>query len=82
MWDAEIGQEMLILKGHSVNSIDFPRVDSVSFSPDGRLIVSSSGDGTLKVWNVEKGSHLWNQAQQLIKRYPEKPAPTEGDLQP
>ena len=40
------GQETLTLKGHT----DF--VFSVSFSPDGKRIVSGSDDNTLKVWNI------------------------------
>jgi WD40 repeat protein len=27
----------------------------VAFSPDGRRLVSASGDGTLKVWDVQTG---------------------------
>jgi WD40 repeat protein len=46
VWDAETGQEMLTLEGHS----DWVR--SVSFSPDGRRIVSGSDDNTLKVWDA------------------------------
>jgi WD40 repeat protein/serine/threonine protein kinase len=37
------------LQGHS------NYVTSVSFSPDGRRIVSGSGDNTLKVWDAETG---------------------------
>ena len=40
------GQEALTLKGHS--SV----VTSVSFSPDGKRIVSGSADKTLKVWDI------------------------------
>jgi hypothetical protein len=40
------GQETLTLKGHT------GMVWSVSFSPDGKRIVSGDGDGTLKVWNI------------------------------
>ena len=39
------GQETLTLKGHSGTVI------SVSFSPDGKRIVSGSND-TLKVWDI------------------------------
>ena len=44
VWDAESGQEILTLKGHS------GWVTSVSFSPDGKRIVSGSEDQTLRVW--------------------------------
>ena len=40
------GRETLTLKGHSSG------VTSVSFSPDGKRIVSGSGDKTLKVWDI------------------------------
>ena len=38
--------ETLTLKGHS------GFVSSVSFSPDGKRIVSGSYDNTLKVWDI------------------------------
>ena len=41
--------EPLTLKGHS--SLVF----SVSFSPDGKRIVSGSNDRTLKVWDAQTG---------------------------
>jgi WD40 repeat protein len=45
--NTEIGQVLLTLEGHS------GWVRSVSFSPDGRRIVSGSGDHTLKLWDDE-----------------------------
>ena len=44
------GQEPLTLKGRSSGS-----VSSVSFSPDGKRIVSGSFDKTLKVWDAQTG---------------------------
>jgi WD40 repeat protein len=43
------GQETFTLKGHS------DPVWSVSFSPDGKRIVSGSEDKTLKVWDALTG---------------------------
>ena len=43
---------MLTLKGHT--SIAY----SVAFSPDGRRIVSGSGDQTLRVWGAESGEEM------------------------
>ncbi len=40
------GQETLTLTGHAI------WVTSVSFSPDGKRIVSGSGDSSLKVWDI------------------------------
>ncbi len=47
VWNAETGQEMLTLRGHSDD------VMSVSFSPDGKQIVSGSRDDTVKVWDAD-----------------------------
>ena len=41
---------LIILQGHS-NS-----VYSVAFSPDGKSLVSGSGDNTVKVWNLTDGT--------------------------
>ena len=45
-WDAQTGQETLTLKGHSGS------VWNVSFSPDGKRIVSGSSDKMVKVWDI------------------------------
>ena len=49
VWDAATGKETLTLKGHA------KAVNSVAFSPDGRRIVSGSGDNTVKVWDSVTG---------------------------
>jgi hypothetical protein len=46
VWDAEIGQAMLSLKGHT------SAVSSVAWSADGKRIVSGSLDKTLRVWDA------------------------------
>ncbi len=50
VWDAVKGSETLTLKGHTSG------VNSVAFSPDGKRIVSDSGDNTVKVWDADTGS--------------------------
>ncbi|WOB43987.1 hypothetical protein HNI00_13140 [Thermoleptolyngbya oregonensis NK1-22] len=49
LWTLD-GSEGLTLKGHTAP------VWNVSFSPDSRLLVSASGDRTLKLWRVADGS--------------------------
>ena len=46
VWDAQTGQETLTLKGHSES------VTSVSYSPEGKRIISSSRDNTVKIWDA------------------------------
>jgi dipeptidyl aminopeptidase/acylaminoacyl peptidase len=46
LWNLE-GKEIQTLKGHSAG------VNSVAFSPDGKTIVTGSGDNTVKLWNLE-----------------------------
>jgi WD40 repeat protein/tRNA A-37 threonylcarbamoyl transferase component Bud32 len=50
--DAASGQETLSLKGHT------DVVDSISFSPDGKLLGSVSLDRTLKLWDVGTGREV------------------------
>jgi len=47
LWDAATGDELVRLPGHS----DY--VYSLAFSPDGKTLVSSSGDTTLRLWDTE-----------------------------
>jgi WD40 repeat protein len=50
--DAATGQELLILRGGTA------QVWSVAISPDGKRIVSGSGDGTVKVWDAVTGEQV------------------------
>ncbi|KAG8850020.1 hypothetical protein FRB91_009416 [Serendipita sp. 411] len=53
LWDVETGQALgEPLRGHR------NRVTSVSFSPDGHRIASSSHDHTIRLWDAETGQAL------------------------
>ena len=49
LWDAHTRRELLTLNGHR------GRVICVSFSPDSKLLASSSDDGAVIVWEVAMG---------------------------
>jgi WD40 repeat protein/serine/threonine protein kinase len=51
-WNRLAGSDLLTLLGHSDG------VTSVSFSPDGKRIVSGSADATVKIWDAETGQHV------------------------
>ncbi len=46
LWELETGGELLSLTGHE------SMINSVSFSPNGRLIVSGSQDKTIRIWDL------------------------------
>ena len=48
IWDARTGELLETLRGHGNG------VQSVSFTPDGRGLVSGSSDKTLKYWDVSR----------------------------
>jgi WD40 repeat protein len=49
VWDLHTGQLRRTLEGHT----NFAR--GVAITADGRLVVSTSDDNTLKVWDLESG---------------------------
>ena len=52
LWDTETGEELAVLRGHTVG------VRTCAFSPDGTRIVSGSDDNTLRLWDVETGDEI------------------------
>lgn len=53
-WDA-VGQYMpsLVFNGHNA------RVTNLAFSPDGKMLISGSQDGTVRAWDALTGSQLF-----------------------
>ena len=54
VWDLENGRLLCSLEGHT-GRWDLP---AVAVTPDGRQIVSGSGDNILKVWDLQSGCLL------------------------
>ena len=52
IWDSSSFAAKYILRGHKRGVWD------IAFSPIEKLLVSSSGDATLKIWNLADGSCL------------------------
>jgi glucose repression regulatory protein TUP1 len=50
VWDIPNKRIRNVFRGHKSS------VESVDFSPNGRLVVSASWDGTVRIWNVRDGS--------------------------
>ena len=46
LWDTDSGQELMTLSGHT----DY--VFSVAFSPDGKTLLSTSKDKTIRFWHA------------------------------
>ncbi|MBZ9700534.1 MULTISPECIES: caspase family protein [unclassified Mesorhizobium] len=52
LFELQSGRLLRMLVGHAWY------VNSVAFSPDGRLLISGSGDGTVRIWEVATGEEL------------------------
>ena len=46
LWDLETSKEVLTLTGHWL------AITALAFTPDGKTLVSGSGDRTIKKWQV------------------------------
>jgi len=52
LWDIETGKCIRTFEGHQ------EEVESVAFSPDGKLILSGSYDDTIRLWDIKTGRCL------------------------
>jgi len=52
IWDAETGEELLVLEGHTNT------VDSVRFLADDQQLLSASWDGTIRHWDLSTGAEI------------------------
>jgi WD40 repeat protein len=52
IWDVATGQPLAALQGHR------HRVTGIAYSPDGRRLITSSHDGSLRLWDAETGAEL------------------------
>jgi WD40 repeat protein len=50
VWDAQSGKELVVLRGGHAHP-----VDSLTFSPDGKTILTGDRDGWVRAWNAETG---------------------------
>jgi RNA polymerase sigma factor (sigma-70 family) len=52
LWDAETGQELRVLSGHTGAAA------SLAFSPDGKTLASGSWDRSIRLWEVASGKEI------------------------
>jgi Tol biopolymer transport system component len=55
VWDVERREQTLALTGHS------NLIDAMDFAPHGRLAVSGSRDGSLRLWDLSRGREIWSE---------------------
>ena len=52
LWDAVTGKYQVTLKGHGKRPDNrIPNQSGLAFSPNGEILASGSGDGTIRLWN-------------------------------
>ena len=54
LWDAATGEYQVTLKGHGKILDDrIPNRSGIAFSPNGEILASGSGDGTIRLWDAK-----------------------------
>ena len=56
VWDAETGEELTTITGHSSPQFGGLGVGNISLSPDGSFFASQGGDDKLILWNADSGT--------------------------
>ena len=54
LWDATTGEYQVTLKGHGKTPDNrIPNQSGLAFSPNGEILATGSGDGTVRLWNAK-----------------------------
>lgn len=54
LWDAATGEYQVTLKGHDkIPDNRIPNQSGLAFSPNGKILASGSGDGTIRLWDAK-----------------------------
>ena len=54
LWDAATGEYQVTLKGHGkIPDNRIPNRSGIAFSPNGDILASGSGDGTIRLWDAK-----------------------------
>ncbi|HMF18734.1 MAG TPA: protein kinase, partial [Gemmataceae bacterium] len=74
LWNIASGGEILIYKGHNPDQRNpIGGAIAVVFTPDGKQIASTGLDGSVQLWNVDKGETVfrWNERREPFPKGPD-----------